>query len=250
VNFRKIWNISIDIITRIIAICYFGLIGWWALKVVLALGPKVFDQTATVDEIRLIVVRLTAVLFSGLLVGIYIFRSPPLRKSSGIMPRIVAFLNAVILPALMMLPSQIPLIFRSGPARHQAIDFLMKFKLLPWVSSMELAIAGLILVGIGHLLSAFVLSFLGRSFSILPEARKLVQHGPYRIVRHPLYAVEFIAVIGLVLQNLGWWTLFILAVHLPILLIRMNYEEKVLTAEFPEYTKYKRKTKRLIPYVF
>ncbi|HHW95823.1 MAG TPA: hypothetical protein GX737_01150, partial [Oligoflexales bacterium] len=80
-NFRKIWNISIDIITRIIAICYFGLIGWWALKVVLALGPKVFDQTATVDEIRLIVVRLTAVLFSGLLVGIYIFRSPPLRKS-------------------------------------------------------------------------------------------------------------------------------------------------------------------------
>jgi protein-S-isoprenylcysteine O-methyltransferase Ste14 len=62
--------------------------------------------------------------------------------------------------------------------------------------------------------------------------------------------VEFIAVIGLVLQNLGWWTLFILAVHLPILLIRMNYEEKVLTAEFPEYTKYKRKTKRLIPYVF
>lgn len=33
-------------------------------------------------------------------------------------------------------------------------------------------------------------SFLGRSLSVMPEARRLVQDGPYGIVRHPLYLCE------------------------------------------------------------
>ena len=55
---------------------------------------------------------------------------------------------------------------------------------------------GLALTIIGLLASVYVLFFLGRAFSIMPEARTLVASGPYTIVRHPLYLTEEIAMIG------------------------------------------------------
>ena len=42
---------------------------------------------------------------------------------------------------------------------------------------------------------------LGRCFGVLPEARGLVTHGPYRLVRHPLYLGEFAAMGGLLLAS-------------------------------------------------
>jgi len=41
---------------------------------------------------------------------------------------------------------------------------------------------------------------LGKSFSIMPQARRLVIGGPYRFVRHPLYFAEELAVIGVLIQ--------------------------------------------------
>ena len=51
-----------------------------------------------------------------------------------------------------------------------------------------------------NVLGAWTLSFLGRSFSVMPEARRLVTTGPYSIVRHPLYLFELLGVIGILLQ--------------------------------------------------
>src|SRR5450756_274814 len=50
------------------------------------------------------------------------------------------------------------------------------------------------------ILGALTLSFLGRSFSVMPEARRLVTSGPYSIVRHPLYLFELLGVVGILLQ--------------------------------------------------
>ena len=49
-------------------------------------------------------------------------------------------------------------------------------------------------------LAVMTLSFLGRSFSVMPEARRLVTAGPYGFVRHPLYLFELLGVIGILLQ--------------------------------------------------
>ena len=51
------------------------------------------------------------------------------------------------------------------------------------------AIAGVLVIG-GTAFGVWGLLYLRHSFSIIPEARRLVVGGPYRIVRHPLYFAE------------------------------------------------------------
>jgi Flp pilus assembly pilin Flp len=88
---------------------------------------------------------------------------------------------------------------------------------------------------------------LGRCFGVLPEARGLVTHGPYSLVRHPLYLGEFAAVAGLLIaspsaRNLAAGVVFTIAQF-----TRMGLEERALTREFPEYADYAARTPRLVP---
>lgn len=88
---------------------------------------------------------------------------------------------------------------------------------------------------------------LGRCFGVLPEARGLVTHGPYALVRHPLYLGEFGAVAGLLIaspspRNLAAGGVFTIAQFM-----RMHLEERALTREFPEYADYAARTPRLMP---
>jgi protein-S-isoprenylcysteine O-methyltransferase Ste14 len=106
------------------------------------------------------------------------------------------------------------------------------------------------LILLGAALAVYALTQLGRSFSVMAEARQLVTSGVYRIVRHPLYVAEEIAVIGLVIQFLSYQTLLLVAVHAGFQLRRMRNEEAILISSFPEYGAYKEKTARLIPGIY
>jgi protein-S-isoprenylcysteine O-methyltransferase Ste14 len=111
--------------------------------------------------------------------------------------------------------------------------------------ALELAAAALMLLGYG--LSLLVMWRLGRSFSVMPEARRLVTGGPYRLVRHPLYVTEEIAIIGLFLIYASLPALLLFGLHGVLQLERMRLEERVLAGAFPEYRDYAAKTARLIP---
>ena len=104
-----------------------------------------------------------------------------------------------------------------------------------------------VLIGVGSLGSALVLWRLGKSFSILPEARKLVTGGPYAYVRHPLYSVEIITILGTALQFAAPWSWIIAVIVVVLLWIRSHFEEQVLAESFPEYADYRQRTKRFIP---
>jgi protein-S-isoprenylcysteine O-methyltransferase Ste14 len=84
----------------------------------------------------------------------------------------------------------------------------------------------------------------------MAETRQLVTSGPYRFVRHPLYAAEELAMLGLFMQFASIWTALLLVVQIGFQLRRMHNEEAVLSASFSEYDAYRRNTARLIPGIY
>lgn len=79
---------------------------------------------------------------------------------------------------------------------------------------------------------------------------ELVTSGPYKYVRHPIYAGLLLAIYGTALvANLLWLiVLFLLACYF---LYAAVVEERLLVKEFPQaYPAYKKRTKMLIPYIF
>src|SRR5436853_5665477 len=98
------------------------------------------------------------------------------------------------------------------------------------------------LIIVGATLSFAVLRWLGKSFSIMAEARRLVTTGPYRLVRHPLYMCEWIALACMMLQVISPIAALIVIVHVAIQFRRAVNEEAVLSAAFPEYGSYAKRT--------
>jgi protein-S-isoprenylcysteine O-methyltransferase Ste14 len=143
---------------------------------------------------------------------------------------------------------------RRGPGTVAAALFasfsIMLIGLLPDRRSRpELEVAGSLLLAAGMAYSIWSLAYLKRSFSILPEARRLVTGGPYRLSRHPLYLGEGVAALGLLLPTAGPAGLVLALAALAAQLLRMRWEESVLTREFPEYGTYARRVPRYLPFL-
>lgn len=162
-----------------------------------------------------------AMLFDVLLVWLLVVRDKPVLRAKGLLPRACAIIGTFLGVGILQLP-------------------LAQLSL-----GMQLVAA--VMVGIGSLASAWVVWRLGKSFSIMPEARVLVTSGAYSKVRHPLYAVEIITIIGTALQFAQPWAFLIGACVVAMLVIRTVYEERVLVEAYPEYVAYRAKTKRFIP---
>ena len=63
-------------------------------------------------------------------------------------------------------------------------------------SSGILAVAGVVLELCGIAFSQVSRIYMGRSFGILPGNRGIVSTGPFRLVRHPIYAGWFLLTVG------------------------------------------------------
>jgi protein-S-isoprenylcysteine O-methyltransferase Ste14 len=125
------------------------------------------------------------------------------------------------------------------------------FVLLPQQElSYALYLASLLLIIAGTGFAICAVLVLGRSISILPEARRLVTRGPYALVRHPLYLGELVALAGVALQYMSVWALLLLGLVWSFQLQRMKYEEQVLFQIFPEYGDYMTRTARLLPGIY
>ncbi|MGH8867323.1 MAG: methyltransferase family protein [Actinomycetes bacterium] len=109
-----------------------------------------------------------------------------------------------------------------------------------------LLLASVLLVA-GLAWSVWSIRHLRQSFSILAQAREVVSSGPYRFVRHPLYAGEVVAALGLVVHYPSWASLGAWVLLCLLQAFRATKEEEVLAAALPEYVAYRGYTSRLVP---
>ena len=91
--------------------------------------------------------------------------------------------------------------------------------------------------------------YLGRSFGLLPACRTVVDTGPYRLVRHPLYFGYFIGHMAFLLNNFSVWNVEVFVALYILQFVRMYYEERTLSKN-EQYREYKKRVKyRFIPFV-
>jgi protein-S-isoprenylcysteine O-methyltransferase Ste14 len=103
---------------------------------------------------------------------------------------------------------------------------------------------------LGFALALASLVTLGRSFGIVAANRGIRTIGPYRLVRHPLYASYAVAEVGYVLENPTLRNALMVAVATFFQLLRVQQEEHVLAAD-PDYARYARSVRfRLVPGIF
>ena len=104
-------------------------------------------------------------------------------------------------------------------------------------------------IGLGY--AVWGLAYLRRSFSIVPEARRLVTGGPYAFSRHPVYLGEILTAIGINLATAGWASALAVLYFVIAELLRMRWEERVLARAFPlDYPAYAKRVPRYAPNPF
>jgi protein-S-isoprenylcysteine O-methyltransferase len=114
---------------------------------------------------------------------------------------------------------------------------------------------GISLAVLGIALRVWAVRTLGRFFQVVLVVQPdhhVVAKGPYRVIRHPSYAGPLLAFVGIGLA-LNHWVSLALCFSLPAAahVHRIVVEEKMLVAGLgAEYEEYRRKTKRLMPFVW
>jgi protein-S-isoprenylcysteine O-methyltransferase Ste14 len=209
------------------AVAALPLVLWFAYGVLQLRVTLVFDfnliasgKAPLFNYVRLFAL-VCAAAFDLLLIWTLLVRDRAVAKSQGVLPRVCGFVGTFLGVGIIQLP--------------------------PAPLGLGLQILAALLIGLGNLGSILVLWRLGKSFSILPEARRLVTSGPYAHARHPLYSVEMITITGTALQFIQPWASLIALAVGALLVIRSVYEERVLGAAFPDYAAYRARTARFIP---
>jgi protein-S-isoprenylcysteine O-methyltransferase Ste14 len=121
-----------------------------------------------------------------------------------------------------------------------------------WVRSWTLPL-GIGLMAIGAAFGIAGAIVLGRNRTMFPKPNagsRLIRHGPYRWVRHPLYT-------SVILLSLAWGMCCGSSAALGagvvlglFLRAKASHEERWLLAQFPEYAEYRRQVKCLVPWVY
>ena len=144
------------------------------------------------------------------------------------------------------------------------IGVTLLFNLSPWLmsgwlterltpESARVVLGGAVLTVAGMLFSVWARLTLGRNWSgtvTIKQDHELIQRGPYRIVRHPIYTGMLLAMLGTAfiygiarcllgvpIVGLGFW-------------LKVQIEEQFMVQQFGEqYVRYRQEVRALIPYI-
>ena len=221
-------NVRLLVFGRLVPATFFALLGYLQFQ---RLAGDVRALPNPVNAIALISGPLPAalyLLFCAIPVFIYVGRPAPRSRDGRWLPRAAGLAGTVMLLVVGALPQGARLY--SPPS---------------WLGGLSTALSV-----VAFALAVYGLLYLRRSLSIIPEVRRLVTGGPYRLVRHPLYAAEILAACAFVMVNPGALPVVVLAPFVVTQLARSRFEERLLTSVYPEYGRYARHTRRLIPFIW
>ena len=125
----------------------------------------------------------------------------------------------------------------------------------PIIQTNLLLYIGSALIVFGMLIRFIAIRTLGKFFTVnlaLHGDHTLIKAGLYKYIRHPSYSGSLLSFLGFGLSLNNWLSLMIIIVPILITFInRINIEEKLLENQFgTEYSDYKKKTERLIPFLY
>lgn len=219
---------------------------------------KLRTQLRSIDVELVILVPVMALL---LLSAIFALFSGGYRASSSVLVSALHLSHQVLLTVfyvllVFFLLTRNPASARSGRIAPTVAAYVGTF--LPFLFAFAggsevsegLALFAVGLMALGMSFTVYSLFALGKSFGVEAQVRTLVQHGPYRLIRNPLYVGEMVTMIGAVCFDptlLKWAILLALGA---IQVYRAVQEELLLEEKLPEYAAYKLRTKRFVPGLF
>jgi protein-S-isoprenylcysteine O-methyltransferase Ste14 len=126
---------------------------------------------------------------------------------------------------------------------------------LPISSHLILPYSGLLVIILGMIIRFYSIVSLGRLFTVdvtIRNNHKIKQDGVYRFIRHPSYLGSLVSFLGFGISLNNWISLLIITIMVTIAMLnRIRIEERLLLEQFgPEYSKYMKKTYRLIPWIY
>lgn len=151
-----------------------------------------------------------------------------------------------VLAPLMALSIGYPMVIVAGLDHRYG----WSFEFPPWLIA-----PGFILILLGYAFATWALAenrFFSSVVRIQAERGHAVcESGPYRVVRHPGYAGNILALFGIVLALGSLWTLIPATVATIIAVIRTVLEDRTLREELPGYRDYARRVRyRLVPWIY
>ena len=171
-----------------------------------------------------VVVQLASTIFLLLQLLLTISRLPAQGTAKGIEPRVTSVAGTFLILVAMML---------THPVENGSVQLLALCAIL-----------------LGTSCSIFCIYWLGRSFSLMATARRLVTSGPYSVVRHPLYICEAVFVLGMIISHFSMLMVALGVLQCIFQYRRARNEEAILRQVFPEYDDYARRVPMLVPRFF
>ena len=89
--------------------------------------------------------------------------------------------------------------------------------------------------------------FASRTVEVM-QGQRVISTGPYAFVRHPMYLAVLLMVLASPMALGSWWALLLALSIIPILVVRILDEEKVLARDLEGYAEYRQKVRyRMVP---
>lgn len=152
--------------------------------------------------------------------AVFLVRGPAIRVNRDWSARAVAYVATFMIPCVV----------RFAPTQWTAATTIPALQ----------AIGGALWIS-GALLVVWPLWYLRRAFGIEAAARELVDTGPYRFSRHPMYVCYAMNYTGLCLLRPTPVMIATTACWYAIMMVRARTEERVMESAFPRYADYRRR---------